>query len=174
VRDFHAFRWVGTSASPPGIAFAADLKRFAALSNGVHCAARSPSSIAAGPVLPPQSRRAKVLTVPLVPHSGQTFQVLGWLDADHVAALRRNRPGDAPSIWMRIDSVDVRTGHAEKLVDHVAFGDTQFATDLLSAPSSHAAPPPRPWDLRWTLGGLAFVLMTTSFFWWVMRRDRRA
>jgi hypothetical protein len=174
-KGFHPFRWDSSSATAPGIALAADQTMLAGLSNGAEGADRSPSSIAAGRLPQPVGSRLPVVTVPLVPHSGQAFAVLAWLDPQHVAALRRNPLDGAPQISMRVDSIDIRSGHSRTLMDHLAtnYPSLQLATDLLSAPPAHATPPPKPWDLRWTLGGIVFGLLTIAFVVWGMRRGRR-
>jgi hypothetical protein len=102
----------------------------------------------------------------------QYYRPMVWTDERHVVALVRNpyRHTRDP-LTARLDLVDVRTGSARTLVDHLEGGgrgwhELSFATDLFTAPSAHATPPPRPWDLRVTVGLAAFVLLCAGLFGW--------
>lgn len=93
-----------------------------------------------------------------VPDSGRTFAVTAWLDADHVAAVRRLQ-GIGPSALM---SVDVRTGESAVILRYPldTYGSTvQLATDLLAAASVPRDAPPRPLDPRALTAAFAAVAL---------------
>ncbi|GAB3784052.1 hypothetical protein [Nocardioides ungokensis] len=101
----------------------------------------------------PNGVRAGVVgNLHVVPSTRRTLSVLDWLD-DHTIVTQRmvNRLGLGGGT--RLSRVSVSTGDFRDLVRLPAQGGGwQFATDLLSAPSVHADPPPRPLDPRWVTG----------------------
>lgn len=95
---------------------------------------------------------------------------MGWLDRTHVAAVRfvgRNSRGTA------LFRLSVATGAVEQMVrlSGDGFGNTtQFALDLLNAPSVHAEKPQSPLDPRLVAG---FALVTVAGAGWALVRWRQ-
>jgi hypothetical protein len=110
---------------------------------------RSPNRVAAGPTG----------DLSEVPHTARTLGVVDWIDADTIATLRYRDPG-----WTHLGlfRVAVSTGRSHEIVRLAAggFGNPQFATDFLDAPSVHGVKPPTPLDPRLTAGlSVAIVLL---------------
>lgn len=129
---------------------------------------RNPNHLVVGSIGP------SVATTRLKPVNGSRsyYRPLTWTDDRHVVALVRNPFRNNPDpITARLDLVDVRTGSARTLVDHFD-GSLSLATDLFTAPSAHPAPPPRPWDLRVTVGLVTFGLFSVGLLAWGIRARR--
>jgi hypothetical protein len=116
-----------------------------------------------------------------VQQAGDTwFRPLAWVDAHHVAALRRVvvHPADGNDhVVGEIDLVDIRSGSFTRLVSEFGSGgsngsDTWLATDLLGAPTAHATPPPDPWDRRAIAIGLIIAAALLGGIVLVERRSR--
>jgi hypothetical protein len=113
----------------------------------------------------------------LATEASDYYLPLAWTDEDHVVALAATRPLEpAPEGVARVDLVEVSTGASIPLMDSVPGGgnvwELSVATDLLTAPSVHAAAPPRPWDPRLVLQLTALLLVVGFFVWGT--RGRRA
>ena len=109
--------------------------------------------------------------------SRQYYRPLLWTDDHHVAAVVRNPDRGAEPLTARLDLVDVDTGSARTLVDHLQGGGTawdqlSFASSLLTAPSAHASPPPRPWDLRGVAIGVLIATACLALAFWGIRGRR--
>jgi len=119
-----------------------------------------------------------------VPAGRDWFRPLAWVDADHVAALRRvvvHPPDGNDHVAGEIDLVDIRSGAFTKLVSEFGSSGTNqydlwLASSYFGAPVVHAAPPPSPRNQRQAavLGGLALigVVVAAGLLW--RRRGRRA
>jgi hypothetical protein len=101
--------------------------------------------------LPPGQDRAAHLHV--VRGAGRDwYRPLAWVDAGHVAALRRvvvHDPVNGDHVSGEIDLVDVESGSSTKLVSEFGAGgsneaDSWLATDYLGARVVPAIPPPSP------------------------------
>ena len=121
----------------------------------------------------------------VVPGSGDDwYRPLAWVDAGHVAALRRvvvHDPVHGDHVSGEIDLVDVGSGSSTKLVsDFGAAGsndsDSWLAVDYLGAPVVRGSPPPSPMSPRAVaaLWGLGFaIVLGLGVVLWRARRGRR-
>lgn len=128
-----------------------------------------PNAVLAGPLVPRAAGQTEGAELKRVPHSGQTFSVLAWLDDTHLAVVRRTNRCCSSAVFR----VSVPTGDSVVLVRLPvdSFGsDVRFATDLLNAPSVHAERPQSPLDPR-LVAGLA--LATAGVTVWALVRWRR-
>ncbi|MCW2792294.1 MAG: hypothetical protein JWO76_1392, partial [Nocardioides sp.] len=127
-----------------------------------------PNGLLAGS--PPARRGAGVQPVQLarVPTSGRTFEVLSWIDEDHVAVERA--VGDC-CLGRAVFLDTVSTGASQQLVRFPDPRDIEVATDLLGAPTLPGVEPPRPLDPR-VVGGLGtgtVVLALSALVLWRRR-----
>ena len=94
----------------------------------------------------------------VVPDSRQTFQVLGWPDADHVAAIHRVDDGTGRTALSRLD---VRTGETSEIMalpEEATGYYLRLPTGLLATPSVDRPLPPRPLDPR-VVAGLSVAVV---------------
>lgn len=131
---------------------------------------RNPARIDVRPLRGSVTDGAVEVGAPRVLHQGRRMHaLLGWVDAQHVAAVTRT-PGNI--FEQQIDSVDIRTGRSTPLVRGGVV--PTIASGLLSAPTARATAPPHPWDRRWLLGGIAGCLLLVGLYLWGATRGRRA
>ena len=105
-----------------------------------------------------------------VPGGGIYDEVMGWRGEDHVVL---GKLAGHSRFW----SVDVRTGHAELLLDppwEVWDRDNQVAADAWSGPSYHAEPPPRPVDTRLLAAAQVPIVLAAGVALVLWRRRVRA
>ena len=131
----------------------------------------NPNAVLAGPLASRGPGQPEVAELERVPHSGPTFRVVAWMDDSDVAVVRvvRRPVNDSFNLYR----LSVATGAGKQLVrlPQDGFGNTtQFATDLLDAPSVHAEKPQSPLDPR-VVAGLA--LATAGVTLWALIRWRR-
>ena len=133
---------------------------------------RNPNHLVVGSIPPGPGR----VTMHAVNATREYYRPIAWTDHRHVVALVRNPYRNVPGpITARLDLVDVETGSARTLVDHLpgggnAWAALSFATDLLTAPPTHASAPPAPWDRRAIALGL---LIGTALLVGVLLVERR-
>src|SRR5690606_16682488 len=129
-------RGLGGSLGVNGSAVALRADGTFAVVGGPGLGQRIPNRVTTG-VVPPE---AATTPQTVVPGTRNSFQVLGWRDADHLLVARGHpAPVDSPSI----DAVDVRTGESETLVEFSPYGGGwMFASEHLDAPVIAAVEPP--------------------------------
>jgi hypothetical protein len=138
--------------------------------------------LAIAPLPPADAPHGAVTHLRRITAGHQWFRPLAWVDANHVAALRRvvyRLPDGSEQVGGEIDLVDVRSGTFTELVSQFGANGTNdsdpwLATSYLGAPVVHATPPPRPWDPRWVWGLGSFLFVVLGLLGWGRLRGRRA
>ena len=125
----------------------------AGLTSNPGVSGRNPNAVRAGPV---------GSSVPRIPRSSRTFDILGWVDAHHVAVHQRAGSDRAVTLRTAINLLDVRDGSKRRITSLPGLSAPQVATDLLGSPPRAAVAPPRPVDPRVLAGATVLTLSVTA------------
>ncbi|ANH39973.1 hypothetical protein I601_3567 [Nocardioides dokdonensis FR1436] len=126
---------------------------------------RNPNDLHVGEV-----REGETVESTAVEGTERTYDAVAWIDADHVAAVRRDR--GAATSGFALHAVDVRSGEQEELVRFPGWGySDQLATHLLATPTVERPHPPNPWDPRIpaTFAGLVLLFGAMLLLDWRRR-----
>jgi hypothetical protein len=125
--------------------------------------------------VPPGTGSDRVRAAP-VPGANHFERVVAWADRTHVVVLSKAVVDH--QMTYGLDSVDVGSGEQRTLISP-ANGEgvlpptaVSLAADLLSAPSSHASAPPRPWSHRTVAIDVLIGLVILGLLLWGTRVSR--